>query len=99
MSHRYLAGCCLAALSLTPLAAQATPKPAALFARSDVRPVAAACSFGTHLDISGFCVDSMDYSRRCPPGDFAVSFPNGNGYRCLPAEWMQEPGWLGSLFQ
>ena len=56
-------------------------------------------SFGTHLDVSGYCVDSMDYSRRCPPGMFAVSAPNGNGFRCLPAEWADAPGWLGNFFQ
>ena len=97
MLLRNLAGCCLAALSLAPAATQAAPKPAAPIAISDVG-LARACSFGTHLDISGLCVDSMDYSRKCPPGFFAVSAPNGNGFRCLPAEWMEEPGWLGDFF-
>ncbi len=95
MSLRNLAGCALAALLLAP--ASAAPKPAALAAASDVRP-AHACSFGTHLDISGYCVDSMDYSRKCPPGMFSISAPNGNGFRCLPAEWADEPGWLGDFF-
>jgi hypothetical protein len=95
LSH--LARCGLATLLLAPLAATAAPKPAALAATSDIRS-AHACSFGTHLDISGYCIDSMDYSRRCPPGMFSVAAPNGNGFRCLPAEWMDEPGWLGNLF-
>ena len=97
MLLRNLARCGLAALLFAPLAAAAAPKPAALATISDIQ-AAHACSFGTHRDVSGYCVDSMDYSRRCPPSTFAISAPNGNGYRCLPAEWMDEPGWLGSLF-
>jgi hypothetical protein len=99
MLLRNLAGCGLAALLLAPAAASAAPKPAALPAVSDASPAKGACSFGTHLDISGYCVDSMDYSRKCPPGMFQISAPNGNGYRCLPAEWADEPGWLGDFFQ
>jgi hypothetical protein len=98
MLLRNLAGCGLAVLLLAPLTASAAPKAAWLPALSDASP-AKTCSFGTHLDISGYCVDSMDYSRRCPPGTFSVSAPNGNGFRCLPAEWMDEPGWLGNFFQ
>ena len=98
MLLRNLVGCALAALWLTPAATLAAPKPAALTAGSDIEH-ASYCSFGTHLDVSGYCVDSMDYSRRCPPGMFAVSAPNGNGFRCLPAEWADAPGWLGNFFQ
>jgi hypothetical protein len=97
MLLRHLAGCTLALVWLAPIAAPAAPKPAALTMTSDVKP--AHCSFGTHLDVSGYCVDSMDYSRRCPPGMFAVSAPNGNGFRCLPAEWADAPGWLGDFFR
>ena len=97
MLLRDLSGGCLSALFLAAAPAQAALKPAAPIATSDVRQ-ATACGFGYHLDVSGFCVDSMDYSRKCPPGTFAVAFPNGNGFRCLPAEWMQSPGWLGDIF-
>jgi hypothetical protein len=96
MLLRHLAGCALVALWLAPTAAPAAPTPAALTMVSEIQP--AHCSFGTHLDVSGYCVDSMDYSRRCAPGMFAVSAPNGNGFRCLPAEWMDAPGWLGDFF-
>ena len=95
---RNLAGCGLAALLLAPAAAPAAPKPAALPVVSDVSPAKGACSFGTHLDISGYCVDSMDYARICPPRFFAISFPNGNGFRCLPVEWQRAYGWFGDFF-
>jgi hypothetical protein len=97
MLHHYFAGCLLAAAFLA-APAQAAMKPAAEIATSDIQPAGAACSYGYHLDVSGVCVDSMDYSRRCPSGSFAVSFPNGNGYRCAPAEWLRSPGWLGDIF-
>ena len=98
MLLRNLAGCCLAVVLGAPPAAQAALKPAAPIAASEFRLAAMACSFGYHLDVSGFCVDSMDYSRKCPPGYFAQSFPNGNGFRCIPAEWMRSSGWLGDFF-
>ena len=73
--------------------------PTAPLAESLVRPAAAQCSYGYHRDPSGYCVDSMDRSRSCPPTYFPLSFPNGNGYRCAPAEWLGSPGWLGGLLQ
>lgn len=97
MLHHYFAGSLLAA-SLLAAPAQAAMQPAAEIAISDIRPAGAACSFGYHLDVSGVCADSMDYSRRCSAGFFAVPFPNGNGYRCAPAEWLRSYGWLGDLF-
>jgi hypothetical protein len=99
MSPRYFAAPCLAVLCLTAPEAQAALKPAAPIVASVVRPAAAHCSYGYHLDPSGFCVDSMDYSRSCPPTYFPLSFPNGNGYRCAPAEWLGSSGWLGGLLQ
>ena len=97
MLLHHLARCGLAALLLAPLTATAAPKPAALTAASDIQP-ARSCSFGTHLDVSGYCVDSMDYARICPPRFFAISFPNGNGFRCLPVEWQRSAGWFGDFF-
>jgi hypothetical protein len=89
--------------SLLAAIAVATPARAALApvapAAPRIRLAAAACGFGYHRDVSGYCVDSMDYSRRCPAGYFAISAPNGNGFRCIPAEWMSEPGWLGDFFR
>ncbi len=97
MLHRFLAGAGLAALLLSASAAQAAMSPASPPSTGPTL-VGAACSFGYHLDISGTCVDSMDYSRRCPPGAFAVSYPNGNGFRCVPAEWQRSGSWLMGLF-
>jgi len=99
MSPFRLAGLLFACVGLAPVATNAAMAPRAPIAGAEVARAAAVCSYGTHLDVSGFCVDSMDYSRRCPPGDFAISAPNGNGYRCIPAEWMREPGWLGDFFR
>ncbi|WP_158812669.1 hypothetical protein [Methylocapsa sp. S129] len=98
MLHRYFAGCFLAAAFLA-APAQAAMKPVVeTAATSDIALAGAACSYGYHLDVSGLCVDSMDYSRRCSPGLFAVQFPNGNGYRCVPTDWLRESGWLGDFF-
>ena len=99
MSPRFFVALCLAASCMTAPAAQAALKAAAPTAASVVRLAAAQCSYGYHLDPSGFCVDSMDHSRSCPPTYFPLSFPNGNGYRCAPAEWLGSSGWLGGLLQ
>ena len=97
MSLRHFSPLCLAALCLTAPGAQAALKATAPIATPDVRLAAAQCGYGYHLDPSGFCVDSMDRSRSCPPTYFPLSFPNGNGYRCAPAEWLGYSGWLGGL--
>ena len=99
MSPRSFAALCVVALGLTAPQAQAAFTPAAPGAAPLVRPAAAQCSYGYHLDPSGYCVDSMDRSRSCPPTYFPLSFPNGNGYRCAPAEWLGSSGWLGGLLQ
>jgi hypothetical protein len=96
MSPRNLAAC-IAALCLTAHGAQAAFMPPALPSASASELASAQCSYGTHRDPSGYCVDSMDYSRSCPPTYFALPFPSGNGYRCVPAEWMASSGWLGNL--
>ena|SRR5471032_2120837 len=98
MTHRNFMGAGLAALLLAAPAAQAAMSVAPPPSASNLRMTAAACSFGYHLDISGTCVDSMDYSRHCPPGYFPISYPNGDGYRCLPAEWQRSGSWLMDLF-
>jgi hypothetical protein len=97
MLHTYLAGCLVAASLVVAPASQAAMRPATPAANVDVRLAGALCGFGSHLDATGLCVDTMDYSRRCPPGSFAISFPNGNGFRCLPGEWQRAPGWFGDL--
>ena len=98
MLHRYFLGC-LAAVSLSAaLPAEAAMKPAPQVSLSDVQRIGATCEYGSHLDVSGYCVDSMDYARICPPRFFAISFPNGNGFRCLPVEWQRSAGWFGDFF-
>ena len=88
-------GFCAAILILAAHAAQAGPEPD--MASTKIQLAAAQCGFGYHRDVSGYCVDSMDYKRICPPGFFAVTFPNGNGFRCVPTEWMDSPVWLGNV--
>jgi hypothetical protein len=99
MFLRYLAGGCLAASFLAAPGAQAAMQPDARIAISDIRLAAMDCGFGYRLDPSGVCVDYMDRTRQCPPTYFAQAFPNGNGYRCVPAEWLREPVWLMDLFR
>jgi hypothetical protein len=96
MLHPYLAGCYLAVSLLAAPSAQAAMEPAPS-APSALRLAAAQCGWGYHLDVSGFCIDSMDRSRICPPRFFAYSSPNGNGYRCVPAEWMRSLGLFNGL--
>ena len=98
MLHHLFAGCLVAASLCAAAPAQAAMRPALQPAASDIQRTGAECSYGYHLDISGVCVDSMDYSRICPPGLFAVSFPNGNGFRCVPTDWARSSGWLGDMF-
>ena len=97
MSSRHFTPLCLIALCLTTPGAEAALRPARLPAAPAVQLAAAQCSYGYHLDLSGYCVDSMDVSRSCPPTYFPLSFPNGNGYRCAPSEWLGSSGWLGGL--
>ena len=99
MSPRHFAALGLAVLCLTAPQAQASFAPVVPDATSLIQPAAAQCSYGYHRDPSGYCVDSMDRSRSCPPTYFPLSFPNGNGYRCAPAEWLGSSGWLGGLLQ
>jgi hypothetical protein len=96
MLRHYFASCLLAA-SLFAAPAQAAMKPVAAIAPSAIQLAGGACGLGYHLDVSGFCVDSMDYSRRCPSTLFAVPSPNGNGYRCVPTEWLRAYGWFDDL--
>ncbi|MGA2041840.1 MAG: hypothetical protein ABSG83_00555 [Roseiarcus sp.] len=93
-----LVGSLLAATVLA-APARAALAPVVPAAAPGIRLAATACGLGYHRDVSGFCVDSMDYSRRCPPGYFPISAPNGNGYRCIPTQWMNAPGWLGDFFR
>jgi hypothetical protein len=97
MSSRFLTGCCLTVALLAAPAAQAALTPARIHS-ADIRQVAMGCGLGYRLDASGACVDYLDKSRICPPGFFAVSFPNGNGHRCVPTAWLNSRGWLGDLF-
>lgn len=97
MLHPIFARCFLAGSLLAASAAQAAMAPPPAIAPSDVRPAGETCGFGSRLDASGLCVDAMDYSRRCSPGLFAIPFPNGNGYRCVPGEWQRSSGWLSGL--
>jgi hypothetical protein len=97
MLHRYIAAVGLGVVLLGAPAAQAAMS-AAPPPSSSPTLVGATCSFGYHLDISGTCVDSMDYSRRCPPGTFAISYPNGDGFRCVPADWQRRGSWLMDFF-
>jgi len=96
MLLRYFTACCLTAALLAATAAQAALTPARI-PTSDIRLAAMGCGPGYYRDASGMCVDSMDYTRSCPAGFFALSFPNGNHYRCVPAAWLNAPGWLGDL--
>jgi hypothetical protein len=98
MLHPYVLACLAAACLCATPPAQAAMKPAPQAAASDIQRVGATCNYGSHLDVSGYCVDSMDYARICPPRFFAISFPNGNGFRCLPVEWQRSPGWFGDFF-
>lgn len=96
MLLRAFTGCCLAVALLGAPAAQAglisAPMPA-----SELRLAAMGCGPGYLRDASGTCVDYVDRSRICPPGYFALSFPNGNGFRCVPTAWLNSHGWLGDL--
>jgi hypothetical protein len=96
MLPRFFIGCCLAVGLLAAPAAHAgpisAPRPA-----SDVRLAAMGCAPGYYRDASGTCIDYLDKSRVCPAGYFALSFPNGNGYRCVPTAWLNSHGWLGDL--
>jgi hypothetical protein len=96
MLLRSFTGYCLAAALLGTPATQAglTPLP---IPASDVHLAAMGCGPGYLRDASGMCVDFLDKTRRCPPGFFAISFPNGNGYRCVSSAWLNAPGWLGDL--
>jgi hypothetical protein len=96
MLLRYFTGCCVTALLLAAPAAQAGLTPARI-PTSDIRLAAMGCGPGYYRDGSGACLDYLDKSRSCPPGFFAVSFPNGNGYRCVPTAWLNSRGWLGDL--
>jgi hypothetical protein len=93
---RYFTGCCLTALLLAASAAQAGLAPTRI-PTSDILLAAMGCGPGYYREASGACVDYLDKSRICPPGYFAVSFPNGNGYRCVPTAWLNSRGWLGDL--
>jgi hypothetical protein len=97
MLRRYLVGCLAAASLASTPASQAAMRLTAPATNVDVQHAGALCGFGSHLDATGLCVDTMDCSRRCPPGSFAISFPNGNGFRCLPGEWQSAPGWFNDL--
>jgi hypothetical protein len=97
MLRCYLVGSLAAAALVSAPASQAAMRPTTPTANVDVQRAGALCGFGSHIDATGLCVDTMDYSRRCPPGSFAISFPNGNGFRCLPGEWQSAPGWFGDL--
>jgi hypothetical protein len=96
MSPRFFTVCCLAVVLLAAPAADAgmisTPTPAPA-----VRLAAMGCAPGYYRDASGACIDYLDRSRVCPSGYFALSFPNGNGYRCVPTAWLNSRGWLGDL--
>jgi hypothetical protein len=91
-------GCLAAALFAAPVA-QATMQPAAPIAISDIRLAAMGCGPGYRPDSTGVCVDYLDRWRSCPDGYFAEPYPNGNGYRCAPTEWLKEPGWLMDFFR
>jgi hypothetical protein len=97
MLHRYLAGCFLASSLFAAAPSHAATRAAPADAKSDIRLAGAICGWGSRLDVTGLCVDVMDYSRRCSPGSFAMSFPNGNGFRCVPGEWQSAPGWFSDL--
>jgi hypothetical protein len=97
MSRPSIASVCLAALLLA-APAQAAMSPARGSMTADILRTGGSCSYGSHLDVSGYCVDSMDYSRRCAPGTFAIPAPNGNGHRCVPTEWLQSSGWFADWF-
>lgn len=96
MLLRSFTGCCLAAALLGAPAAQAglisAPMPA-----FEIRLAAMGCGAGSSRDASGACVGFFDRSRTCPPGFFAVSAPTGNGYRCVPNDWLDSHGWLGDF--
>ena len=88
-------GCLTALLLAAPAHAGMTPT---RLAASDIRAAAMGCGFGYRRDASGACIDTLDKSRICPSGYFALSFPNGNGFRCVPTTWLNARGWLGDLF-
>jgi hypothetical protein len=70
---------------------------AALFA-APAAQAAMGCGPGYRPDSTGVCVDYIDRWRKCPDTYFAESYPNGNGFRCVPSEWLREPGWLMDIF-
>jgi hypothetical protein len=99
MSLKYIANCCLSIAVLAVPTAQAATRPIGQRTAPFAQGASAQCSYGYRLDPSGFCVDSMNYSRTCPPTYFPLSFPNGNAYRCVPTEWLASSGWLGDFFR
>jgi hypothetical protein len=97
MMLRALAVGCLTGLLATTSSAWAGMSPARI-ALSNMRPAAAGCGIGAYRDAAGACIDTLDWSRRCPAGFFPLTFPNGNHYRCAPNAWLSSRGWLMDLF-
>jgi hypothetical protein len=57
-------------------------------AATDRAATANECAPGYHIYSDGSCQsDNLIVDSRCPPSFTAQSFPNGNGYRCIPETW------------
>jgi hypothetical protein len=49
-----------------------------------VADAAGGCGAGFHRNLAGVCRHDAVPGRHCQPGFRAISYPNGNGYRCRP---------------
>jgi hypothetical protein len=56
----------------------------ALFLITTAANAAGGCGSGMHRSLVGVCRHDAVARRHCQPGFHAVSFPNGDGYRCVP---------------
>ena len=74
MSMRRLMSCTFAALAAS----------AVMVLSATAADAAGGCGAGFHRSAAGVCRHDAAPRRHCPAGFPAVSYPNGNGYRCRP---------------
>lgn len=71
-------------VAVTAVEAAILPGPVVGNWTSGVQLAAGGCGAGFHRDIAGTCTPNRIHRRSCQPGFHPESFPNGNGYRCIP---------------
>ena len=83
-SFAALAGAGAMLLAVTAADAAMLPPPAAAYPTSNVLLTAGGCGAGFHRNLAGVCRRDAVARRHCQPGFHAISFPTGNGFRCVP---------------